>query len=141
MEKRTILTDPKGITEIAEFWGDDIPSDVGSVERQELSYLGDWHMAQQNGAHFGLYYRVGVKENVLNSEGNPTTAYIAFIVPFTEKGTAMTPEIRAAIDNMAATTVAISTAMISKERGEDIMGLVASPPEYMVRELVDLLGK
>ena len=43
-----------------------IPFDVGSLNREDLAYLGDWNIVKDNDG-FGMAYKFGIKEGIIYS--------------------------------------------------------------------------
>ena len=140
MQKIRLGEDSEGPYELAEFSGDKLPFEIGSLERHALTYLGDWRKFQQRGEHFGFYYRMGIKQGVMDADGDPATVFLHFVAPFTKEGHAMTPQVQATIDKGLVRLIQTTTVAFSQVTGNAV-GVRAQPTEYMVRELVTLLPK
>ncbi len=140
MQKIRIGVDSEGTYELTEFSGGQLPFEIGSLERHALSYLGDWKTVKKGEEHFGFYYRMGIKEGVIDADGDPATVFLHFIAPFTKEGHAMTPQIQTTLDQRLAQVIQLSTVALS-QAVDNAIGIRVSPPDYMLRELVALLPK
>lgn len=140
MRKIIVGADSEGTYELTEFSGEQLPFEIGSLERHALSYLGDWKSVKSREGHFGFYYRMGIKERVIDADGDPATVFLHFVAPFTKKGHAVTPQIKTTLDQKLAQMVRVSTVAFS-QTVDNAVGIRVSPPDYMLRELVALLPK
>jgi len=119
--------------------GQPLPFDIGSLERKDLSYLGDWMTMTNPADGFGLFYRFGVKDGIIDAEGDPATVFLHFAVPYVQRGQEATPELLGNIEAAIGSMIRQTTRMFSGELGNAI-GVRAEPPEYMIKELTDLIG-
>ena len=140
MQKIRLGADSEGPYELTEFSGGQLPFEIGSLERHALSYLGDWKRFQSRGDYFGFYYRIGIKERVIDADGDPAKVFLHFVAPFTKEGHAMTPQIQATLDQKLAQMIQTTTVAFS-QAVDNAVGVRVSPPDYMLRELVALLPK
>ncbi|GEM_PF-6306223 len=138
MPRIIIGADSGGPYELTEFTGGQPPFEIGSLERQALSYLGNWTRVKKRDEPFGVYYRFGVKGGVIDEDGDLVTVFLHFSAPFTKEGHAMTPEIQATLDQKLDKMIEITTVTFSHVVG-NALGVRVSPPDYMLRELGELL--
>lgn len=140
MQKNRFESDSEGTYELTEFLGGLFPFEIGSLERHALSYLGYWKRVKNREEHFGFHYRMGIKEGVIDADGDPATVFLHFVAPFTKEGHPMTPQIQATLDQRLAQMIQVSTIALS-QAVDNAVGIRISPPDYMLRELVALLPK
>lgn len=140
MLRRILGSGSEGAYEFIEFLGDQLPFEIGSLERRALSCLGEWNRCKMKDAPFGFYYRMGIKEKVIDADGDPATVFLYFVAPFTKEGHAMTPQKEATLDQMLTQLTQISAIAFSQYVGNSIVARVL-PPDYMLEELFALLPK
>src|SRR3989344_571600 len=128
MQKIRLGADSKGPYELTEFSGGQLPFEIGSLERYALSYLGDWKTVKSKKEHFGFYYRMGIKDGVIDADGDPATAILHFVAPFIREGHAMTPQIQATLDQRVARAIQLSTIVLS-QTVDNTIGIRVSPPD------------
>lgn len=115
-----------------------LPFQIGSLEREALRYLGDWMTIAKPNESFGFFYRFGVKEEVLDADKESATVFLHFVVPYVQRGRVATPETLEALETAVGTVIQQTTRIFSGMLGNAI-GVRAEPPEYMMRELTDLI--
>lgn len=140
MSTKKLGVDSEGPYEFTEFSSGQLPFDLGNLEREALSYLGEWKKFQESGAPFGFYYRMGIKQGVIDADGDPATVFLHFVAPFTKGGQVMTPQIQTTLDQKLTQMIQKSTITFSQEV-DNAIGIRVSPPDYMLRELVAILPK
>lgn len=113
--------------------------DLGDLSRRAFSYLGDWKLfMNQNG--YGMAYRLGVKSGFTDNEGDPMEFYIQFGLPVSRKNHELTQEeVEKAYDALKTVTKTASALWGLTHPNLRVIAAIAKPPEYMVKELEDLL--
>jgi hypothetical protein len=135
MRKIRIGAGSEGVYELTEFAGDALPFEIGSLERTALTYLGDWQTVKYREQPFGFYYRLGIKEGVIDADGDPATVLLHFAAPFAKEGHAITPQMQATLEQNLVMLIRTSTVAVS-QIVDNAVGVRVSPPDYMLRELV-----
>ncbi|MBT5023077.1 hypothetical protein HOK51_08195 [Candidatus Woesearchaeota archaeon] len=128
-------------TVLREFLGgipDDL--DLGSLEREAFTYLGEWRSAMKQGKDYGFAYRMGIKENVVDSEGDPATLIMYFVNPLVERGTVLSVEDNKDLIKNIKTLVSMTSLIQQMRYGENSVVCTLPPPEYMLNELLKDLG-
>ena len=136
MARRTITPEPDGVLETTIYEGAEAPDTIGSIEPSELSFLGEWKRHQTRGPQ-GFYWRMGVKENIRDSQGDPSTAVIYYVSPFTKEGHVRTPQIEAMYDQELRAFLEIHTRILSM-RYNSVTIAAVNPTEDMLHELIKL---
>ncbi len=124
--------------EFTEFPADDLPFEIGSLERAAFSKLGDWSRLKKENETFGFYYRVGVKEKIRDARGDLATCYLHFVVPFTKEGYLMTPQIQLEVEQRTRLMICLTARLMSEKLG-NVLSVGVVPPPYMLEELVRML--
>jgi hypothetical protein len=140
MKNLTFRTDSQGPYELSEFRSETFPFEIGSLERQDLVHLGEWNRMQTGSSPYGLYHRLGIKDGVLDAEGDPATVFLHFAVPYSRAGHAMTPQALAELDATLDSVIKESTIRFSQEFPNTV-GVRLAPPDYMLMDLVTLLHR
>lgn len=109
--------------------------DLRNLSRDFFDYLGEWGVLRAGGA-YGLAYRMGVKDGLTDSEGDPMELYLHFGCPVSRKGHTITPEQIEDMHGYLITTIALVTRVRSLARPNTaVVSIELDPPEYMIREL------
>ena len=111
------------------------PFELGSLSRDSFDYLGEWMRFQLEGSDHGFFYRMGYKENIIDDEGDPTTAVFHFTTPFGPKGQKVPKEIIKRMESNIEETVLKFTVISKQMSGESITSVRVSLPEWMYNEL------
>jgi len=118
---------------------DDNSALVGDVSREALSSLDSWKI-RMNPKGYGLAYRVGRKRAFIDSEGRPAELFIYFSKPIAEKNRPLrVAEVRR-VEEALHTAVCMAANGLAQHYQRVIVA-TAFPPEYMLRELDETLGK
>jgi len=129
-----------GFYVITESHGDQMPFEIGSLAKEALSYLGEWKKFQKGENPFGIYYRMGIKTGVIDAERDPATVVLHFIAPYIREGFTMTSEMEATLEQTINQVIKVTT-LIYSQSVDNAVGVRASPPDYMLNELYELLSK
>lgn len=129
---------PTGPSTLRIFEEGEMPVDIGSLDKDSFSYLGDWKFFLDNGG-YGLAYRSGTKEVVHDDGGDPATLVLHFVTPITRRGREMNESKVEELTETLKTVVTQFTVLAHQMYGENVMSYATRPPEWMTKELSDLL--
>jgi hypothetical protein len=129
-----------GETTVRLFSNGEFPVKIGSLEREAFTTLGDWNMAM-NKKGYGMAYRMGIKEGLIDDEGDPTSAVMFFLSPLAERGLPMTPAIAKQQYEQFAYVAKIFTLQAQQLYGGNILSLTPQTPKWMFDELTEELRK
>jgi len=120
-----------------EFYQADFPFDIGGLERDAFTYLGDWGIFMSDDG-YGIAYRLGIKYGIIDQEGDPTTLFLHFGLPIKRKETTWNDEAIGRQYENFKKVIKDSTVMFA-EVLDNVTAFNPNPPEYMIRELKDAL--
>ena len=129
----------RGPTQVRIFEEGEIPVEIGSLEREAFSYIGDWntYLDQQG---YGLAYRFGIKEGFTDSEGDLATLVLHFANPVARRGMKMTTEIIQQQYERLKQFVQTFTMQAQQLYGGSILSTNPEPPQWMMKELEEMLS-
>lgn len=117
---------------------EDLPVDLGGLEREAFSYIGEWKVYMKP-AGYGLAYRMASKEGVIDVEGDSNTVIFHFVTPTARRGIEMTEERQTEIYRDAQVIAEQYTVIAHQFLDENIVTVMRSPPEWMGKDLEDML--
>jgi len=121
---------------VRRFDDEELPYDIGSLEREALSYLGDWNFLR-NKDGLGLVYRMGFKDAV-DDEGDPLLVIVNFNAPFRERGVPFNDEAKRGYDECVQ-NASLQIANSLSLSVPNVIVVSVPIPEYMRGELEELL--
>lgn len=124
--------------EINAFDGDTIPFEIGGLERTDFQYLGEWHqLVGEDG--YGIVYRIGSKEGLVDHEGDPMLLLCIFSAPIGIGGKKVTPDIAERIKRQLPVAMH-EIALHMSQYHDNVVAIKVSMPPYMQDELKAHLG-
>lgn len=127
--------EPTGQLIFREF--DKYPGDVGNLDRDSFSPLTRWMHLRS--AEFEVAYRCGVKKGIKDYEGDDAIMLFHFVTPLADKGAQVTLEdVEGIMDRMKVAVRNLTYLLASGE--ENIVSIMAYPPQYMIEELQQEFG-
>ena len=121
------------------FQPDEFPIEIGSLEREAFSYLGDWYQAMRPDG-YGVAYRVGVKEGITDQEGDLADLLILFGTPLAKRGLEVSDDIADVLCKQSGTAMEMMVMQASNSHA-NLLAILMQPPDYMFRELQEQLSK
>lgn len=110
------------------------PFEFGKLKKDEFTYLGDW-LQIMNPDGYGILYRLGVKNEVIDDEGDSTTILFHFYIPIAISGYKLADKDYVNIQDFLRTFVMKSTLKLQQKEQDNITGIALNPPEWMIEEL------
>ena len=129
---------PKEPSRVRVFQPNEMPVEIGSLEREALSYIGKWNIFMDKQG-YGIAYRLAVKEGLKDDEGDPVTLVLHFASPIARRGLKMTPEIVQQHYEKLRQVMQIFTMQAHQSYGENILSISPEPPKWMMGELEEML--
>ncbi len=120
------------------FGPNEVPIDVGSLEREAFSYVGNW-MTMLDGQGYGIVYRLCTKEDFKDDEGDPNILVLHFAMPAVRRGKKMPDEIAIQKLEQLKKVVQMFTIHAKQTYGDNILSIALEPPEWMRSELEEIL--
>lgn len=105
--------------------------DVGSLEKEAFDYLGEWNYDKEK----NYAYRLGIKKNFPDSEGDPATLFILFPAEMVLKGAEHDYERM----EKSAQQALEALVLMQSQAEKNVMGTYLRPPEYMIKELEEII--
>ena len=118
--------------------GEKPPAEI-ALRKKDFDYLGNWITATDREG-YGIFYRIGIRENVENDEGDIATLAFHFYVPFAKTGLKMTEEKEKEILGKLEKLIEISTIAGRFMFSGNMVGCLKSPPNWMIEELQEISG-
>jgi len=134
--KKSFGIDANGLIEFTKSQSEEFPFEMGSLERECLTHLGDWRTAAH--PQYGFFYRFAVKQGIVDSEGDPITAFLHFIVPYHHKDHEMKPDEYESIRTRIHLMLELSTKQYAQYY-DKVASAVVGTPAYMLEELAGLM--
>ena len=117
--------------------------DIGDLSRGAFDYLGNWRLFLRH-REYGVAYRFGVKSGKIESEKGLSAILVHFYLPITERGHTFIDEEKEFIEENLKALVRIAGqmwCMAPKNIGRIAISTLASPPDYMIKELEEILRR
>lgn len=117
------------------------PFDFGDLTPDSFSFLGEWRFFEnQQSDQLGFAYRLGVKEGIIDDEGDATTVIFHFIQPTMTSGQTISDEAFGKMHIMLEKVMQIFAVKAHEAYGENITSIALDAPEWMVEEVQDPLS-
>jgi len=124
---------PNGPTEFRRLDPKQHIPELEDISRESFVHLGDWYSAMREDG-CGVAYRIGVKEDVIDSDGDPATAMIMFFTPIAQRDKWIDDAKSSHLEGMARRVLEAAVIQASAIYG-NVMGVLRHPPEYMLGDL------
>jgi hypothetical protein len=130
----------KGPTTVRMFAPNELPIEIGSLEKEAFSYVGNWYTMKGNDG-YSMVYRIATKEGLKDAEGDPTTLILYFAVPIKSPGKETMPqEVANKQYESLAKAMKTFTLQAHQKYHTNIMTKGMETPPWMMKELEELLG-
>jgi hypothetical protein len=137
-ENKLDSKDSYGDAEIRTFKGQELPFDIGSLESDAFNLLGEWQeFVRPDG--YGLIYRLGIKDGLVDHEGDPMRLFCFFAAPIGTNGKKVTPEIAKEINGALQRLIHQSSLHFSASH-DNVVCMHVTMPAYMIEDLKQRFG-
>ena len=134
MEDRLFVGERGELLELKLFIGGEAQQPIlGSLERTAFSYLGPWNRVQRKEGH-GIMYKLGIKNSIIDAEGNPAVGLFVFYAPFVQRGTPVPPEFEQQVQ-ADIKTLTEQIALAYSSTTSNVVAAAAGPTGEMLTEL------
>jgi len=112
---------------------------INCLEKGSFDYLGEWRVGM-NPEGNGIAYRMGVREGVVDDEGDRATLIMHFACPLLSKGVKMDmEELQRKFEESMRQMMEISTIQIYQKTRHNVMSVKPDIPPWMMQDLEELL--
>lgn len=129
---------PKKPSRFRRFQEHESPIEIGSLEKEALSYVGEWNLVMRTDG-YGVAYRLAMKKDIYDDEGDPNTLCFFFGLPIAKKGLQITPEITQNLMQSLHHVMELFTIQAHEMYGNNVMSVSPETPSWMIRELEELV--
>jgi hypothetical protein len=124
--------------EFRKFEQGELPIKIGNIERKDFSYLGDWYqMMRPDG--YGIAYRIGIKEGIIDQEGDLGDLLIIFGTPVAKHGLEISNDLVSVLYKQLG-SVMQTAVMRASNSHDNLLATLMPPPDYMIKELQEKLS-
>lgn len=116
-----------------------IPIDLNNLQKSSLDYLGDFSTARDNEG-YGIIYRLGIKYNVLDNEGDTAMLFLHYYTPFVEKGIEMNKDAEGKQEESIKKFNSLFALHMENMFGvENVISVSTPMPKWMIGELEKMI--
>ena len=113
-----------------------------ALRKEDFDYLGEWKIfGLKDALGYDFAYRLGVRENVCDDEGDLTDLAIHFYNPLVKRGLKLTREIEQKYIEMLTQTIQLSTLITYQISGKNTLSCLMMAPRWMTEDLASYLRK
>jgi hypothetical protein len=127
-----------GPTRVRIFPPNEIPIEIGSLEKEAFTHVSDWKVALDEEG-YGMVYRWGTK-NIKDDEGEDAMLFLYFANPVATRGLTMTKEIANKKYEDLSQFMKTFTLQAHQKSGKNVITLNHSLPEWMKNELEEIIN-
>jgi len=133
---------PQPASLMREFQSGEITVDFGGLEREDFDYLGNWMFLNNSNPEWEIAYRVGLKNDFTDTDGDPATLALHFYAPIVARGARMEDDAKKDLATKLENLLRMFT-MQTQQAGYGNDGNMVSAfvdlPDWMMGELREII--